>query len=518
MRPRRAISRMLLTTRLKKALAKAHLWRILVMVWCVDAVRKNELSRVTGRFTFPTAAAGARAGQEYFVAPWVLETLVNEALIYPSAPASTKRFLDTSHWDSFSVLYNILHDLENAESLDGIAEADFLHAIPRITWRQFGWQMGYQSADRLYRAWRLYCFPEASSYFSGEYGITVERFALLGFIVASQVKKYPAILIDTSLTHLGVSDQERDAFFDLVVLPSHEARSVTKMERSIAEQIAYKPSTLRKHPMISIRKDDHIQAFCPLDDLLFLRITDGLYYDLVDSDDLKRKIGENFESFALEISAHYLSNYFETLPDEEYGPKGRKRATPDIRIAARGGKVRAVIECKARRLPFRVRSSPNPYLGRESDYMELVKGVGQIWKYVADVRQGQIDVGRGIECDAVGIVLTLDPWLQMSAGAIETVREKARLFVTKNHPDVKEVDQIKTTFVSIDDWEQSLRADDAEGFVAALMRHAESDRDGYMLRSTVLDSKLEHVKLIEPFDYHGKISKIVPWWAEIGEG
>lgn len=57
------------------------------MVWAADAIRLGEPERVRGRLTYPESAIGSRPGNEFFMGPWTLETMVNEALVHPLAPS-----------------------------------------------------------------------------------------------------------------------------------------------------------------------------------------------------------------------------------------------------------------------------------------------------------------------------------------------------------------------------------------------------------------------------------------------
>lgn len=484
------------------------------MVWAVDAVRMGEAERVKGRFQFPREAVGAKPGEQHFVAPWALETLVNEALVRHSAAADARRLLNTKLWASFATIFNLLSEIEDRESMDDIPELGILDALPRIGWRQFGWQIGYKTCDRLYRAWSLYNFREANEFFLKTYGVSVDRFCYVGFVVAALLNEFPAVDQDASLSKVGITDAERNAFFRMVSLPSTEARKRARAERAGKGQIAYKPSVLRRTPLIMIQNGSAPEAFCPITELLYRRITDGLFYDLIGDDNLRRIIGERFEDYVFQITNYYLSKKFQLLPESRYGPKSQQRATPDLRILNEKDELRAVVECKSRRIPFKVLSSPNPYLENEDIYDELVKGVIQIWTYVAEVRLGVADRNWIVSADVVGVVLTLEPWLQMHAQTIEAIRKRAALRIEEN-TNIEEIDQIEIAFVSMDEWEYALRRIDADGFLQALNDQASPRRHGFLLSSTVGEIIGRDNPSVTPFDYHDGISRLVSWWNDV---
>jgi len=490
---------------------------ILIMVWSVDAVRSGEPERAKTRMQFPRNAIGAKPGEGHFVAPWTLETLVNEALVHRSADRGSKRLLNTRHWSSFASLFNLINEIENAESLDDIPEMAILGALPRIGWRQFGWQIGYKTANRFFRSWWLYNFPEANDFFLKTYGVSVERFCYVGFAVASQLIKYPAVRPNTTLSKVGITDEERDAFFRMVSLSSANARKHAAKERKWGKgQIAYKPSVLRRKPMITITNENVLEAYCPLPALLYLRFTDGLFYDLIENSDLKRIIGERFEDYAFEINRHYLSDRYRIFKEDKYGARSKQRATPDLRIINGEHKLKAIIECKSRRIPFKVLSSPNPYFENKDVFAELVKGVTQIWRYVADVRLGRAECDWRISSDVIGVILMLEPWLQMYSETIRSIKQRA-VMECERYPEVEEVDQIEITFVAVDDWEYSLGRIRAEGFLRALHVHATPRKHGYLLGTIVDELAVEEDSDVVPYDYHAGISRLVSWWDEIGE-
>lgn len=517
MRKQRRVSKAYYHAKLEKLLRSSRLRDILVMVWCVDAVRNGEPERVKGRLFFPKEVIGGKPGEGHFIAPWMLETLVNEALVHPAATNDSRRILNTKLWQSFALLFDLIREIEDLESLDDIPEMGILDAMARIGWRQFGWQIGYQNAQRFFRAWSLYNFPESNEYFLKTYGISVERFCYVGFAVAAQLTEYPAVRADTTLTDVGIADNERDAFFRIASLSSFDARKFARAERSGKGQMAYKPSVLRRAPMIEIKGDKVIEVFCPIPALLFLRITEGLFYDLIAEDNLKRIIGERFEGYAYEISNYYLGKRFQLLKEEKYGAKSKQRATPDLRIVDTEGRLQVIVECKARRIPFDVLSSPRPYLENKSSYADMVKGVIQIWRYVADVRQKNADANWCLSDDAVGVVLTLEPWFQMSSDTISMIRQRAAEECAQ-YPNVKEVDQIEIAFVAMSDWEHSIQRGVAENFLLALKNHVSSKKHGFLLSSSVDELKTKEDVEVDPYDYHAGIARFASWWDDVGNG
>jgi hypothetical protein len=517
MNSNRRVSKQLFQNRLRKAFSMSRLDEVLVMVWCANALRKGQQKRIGGRFTYPEEAISAKPGSNFYIAPWVLETIVNEALFYPASRVAARRMRNTKSWDAFADLLNTIGDVENSQSLDDVRQETIVNSIARIAWRQFPWQTGFKSAERLFRAWYLYNFPEANQYFIDHYGISLERFCYTGFAATAALQDFPAIIADSSFEGVGISAKERDAFLELAASSAADLRDIVRRDRLNQLQIAYAPSQLRRKPLVLIGKGGRNEAFCPLDDLLVYRISDGIYYDLVASDDLRQIVGQRFESYVAEVTGHYLCPAYVVAAEGIYGTRSRPIATPDMRVLSEGSLIQAIVECKGRRMSFSLRTSPDPYMTNAVDYQELGKGVAQIWRYVADLRRGVTDDGMCIDPNTIGVLLTLDPWLQMSSDTVQSVLDLGREILVNRGIEVFPEDCIPISFVSMDDWEQGLRKISPEGFFKALRRHAHEDRHGYILATSIEELAKDFRFSGVPYDYYAKLPEVAPWWGKIGK-
>jgi len=509
----RAVSRALYSGRLRKMLGRSRIRDLLIMIWSANSLREGRGAQVGGRLSFPNDAVAAEPGSEKFIAPWTLETLVNEALVSSTQRNDRQKIIDTRSWATFTAFYNLINAIEDAESLDDIKEGEIIDALPRIAWRQFSWQRGFVASDRFYRAWYLYNFAEANEHMILSHGISVERFCYVGFAIASQLINFPAVRLDTTVSTVGIKDEERDAFFALASVPLAKARKLAALIRGQSGQIAYKPSLLRTYPLLTINSGDQLEAFCPLPPLLHLRYTDGLFYDLVSNDNVRRIVSQRFEAYVCDITGHYFNTNFQVLGETEYGPPARRRATPDIRLIDNDEKVHAIVECKARRLPFRVLAAAKPIETNPDAFSDIIKGVIQIWRYASDLRRKVTGESFHLSNRATGVVLTLDPWVEMYPNVIAQIIQEARKSCT-GVPEIETCDQIPISFITIDDWEYCLRNIDAPGFLGSLEAHARPERAGYMLSFSV--AELDYVSdAVEPFDYRSKLSNLVPWWGDL---
>jgi hypothetical protein len=134
-------------------------------------------------FDYPQEAIAAEIGSRWYVPPWSLETLVNEYLTASMTPNSSNRRLNCRTWPAFSHVHNLLHDLEDVESVSDHADVEILDAIQRLGWRHFPWQQGMVNANKLYRSWYLYNFTESNKFLLEGKGLTVENLTKIGFVL-----------------------------------------------------------------------------------------------------------------------------------------------------------------------------------------------------------------------------------------------------------------------------------------------------------------------------------------------
>lgn len=118
----RPVSKDFKRRKLEKSLRQARLRDLLIMVWAMNSVRKGDVEAVRKYLSVPDDAAAATVGNAFFIQPWTLETLVNEALTKPTATSEKRKLFLTQKWHVAAEIYNRLHQLENVESLEDIPE------------------------------------------------------------------------------------------------------------------------------------------------------------------------------------------------------------------------------------------------------------------------------------------------------------------------------------------------------------------------------------------------------------
>ncbi|KAB1088683.1 hypothetical protein F4V91_21220 [Neorhizobium galegae] len=138
-------------------------------------------------------------------------------------------------------------------------------------------------------------------------------------------------------------------------------------------------------------------------------------------------------------------------------------------------------------------------------YEQIAKGVAQLWRFFAHARTGLYSDCE-VSPQAVGIVLTLDAWLPMSAELQDDVLELARTLVAKDD-HVIETDMRRVLFCPMQDMADTAIISNQAQFQETLSRAGEDDFRAWSLRE--IRRKLGEPETPNefPLDY----TDVLPW-------
>lgn len=431
-------------------------------------MQSNRSDSASRYLSFPPEAADTRPDSKLAIHKWEIETLSNLLLTTPKQKESSgrNRILNCSRFEAVTAVINLLRNLEDAEAGVVLEQSKIFRELHRIGQRQFGWQRGYFNTSRLYRYAFIYGQGECSSHFQTSFGISYNEFSLIGFALHAAFRETPSVRRAASLGSLGISQKTVDAILSLISTPIENARDqapalLDNTARAYGGllPVAYYPSFLRRHPIVTFDNGSRLRA--PLPELIMLRTTSGVYYDLISGPShLRNDASERFEKYCVAcLSATKPS--FEVCRREKYAWKGQTVETPDILVRV-GGKVKIALECKATKLTFDAQFSKEPISDAKIGYEEIAKGVFQLWRYLSHARRG-IAADIDYSSDLFGVVLTLDTWLVASRELQQDVFAIANKKADKDR-EIVDSDRIKVAFCAIEDFEQLLLRSTPESF------------------------------------------------------
>lgn len=494
--------------RLRTLLSETATEDLLLSMWHLRQLQSGRSEKNLFFKSLPRDAITTDIGASLYLHPWTLETLANLKIMNPYASKmGRERKLDVRHFDAVSKVYNLLHELENAS--DGIAlrKRSVLLEMYRLTKRQFEWQRGLTTPNRIYRYARLYVTENSEQFFAQKYGIELQIFLKFCFAAYAHLVSTPLMSKKTNFTEIGISDEQRDRAIQVISLSLPEARTVAVRDRDGFDHVGYAPSVLRSHPCLDLGQ----VLIAPLVELLFNRFTEHLFYDFAGVGEFRAEFGKNFEFYVEEIFSEHADD-FEVKTEMVYG-KTQLR-TPDL-FLKQGQSVSVALELKSRKLSINAKYGGDPVSDAEGSFDEIANGIFQLWKYAQDSSRQLVPSDVCASSTTRLVLLTLDDWLGMSKPVVDEVLVRAHSLADNKGIQKGTAIRRYVHFCTIDDVEQILNKGDIGDFVKVLDFALDARFKGWSLTS-VRNELIGRAGLPEkePLNSFVKISKTLPWWGE----
>lgn len=506
--------------KLRKGLARANDYAFLQMVWAADALQSGRDQAAAQYLTFPKEAADKSILSSYSVHRWELESLLIQLFLTPKKEIrpGPNLLLNCGTFDTLALTTNRLRQLEDVEAALYLPSQSIFVEMHRIGQRQFHWQRGYFNIPQFYRYAYIYNQGKCAEYFEGKYGLSIDDLMFVGFSLFATSQRVAWLPRGYNSPDIGLSAELVAKALPLLSLPLTEVRE--KTAAAVAEvtekhgkplPTAFLPSVVRQYPLMSTDENFDL-LIAPIPELILLRVTGGLYYDLIGGGQaLLNEANDRFEQYCAEyLSA--VATRFAVTRSYQYGRKGLQVATPDL-LVKDGGKLVIAAECKATKLTYLAQFADDPFEAEKKQYDQLATGVFQVWRFFSHIRRGLVEEVLGDA--AYAMVITLDPFLSMSHELRDQVMERA-LSLAAEEPNILEEDRRPVIFCPIYDLEAIMRVGDEDSFLAALAATQEKRFSGWQLREVHRDCNKAKEKT-PPRDFPFALDDLLPWWKRTRE-
>ncbi|KAB2671060.1 hypothetical protein F9K77_13970 [Ochrobactrum sp. LMG 5442] len=500
--------------RLIEMLSRASDVDFLQMMWVINSGEDPIKTALSSPWFIrkPPDAVNFLKEIKYFFMQWETETLTNLLLSTKKkfhAGRAGQRHLDCQNLHTVVSAYNYLRSLENDHDGLALRNKNVLSHMHRLGGRQFPWQRGVVNRQSFFKSSYIYGSELGRRKFENRYGFSMDEFCLVGFALYTQFKRFSGLKRDIDLSQLGIESDVSGKAVALLTSPINLLRLEAKKIGKGYAHPAYRPSVLRKKPIIEVGT----KLYCPLPDLIINRITEWIYYDICATDSgsfdgyVNQSIGKNFENYSKEIIRAFLPEAF-VLDEFQYN----SFHSPDI-LVGKGKKIDIIIECKATKQPLPVKIGTDEDAATSRGLDEMARGVFQIWRFFSHISSNERNNLPDVSQDAFGVLLTLDTWLESSLGQCAEVMNRANDLADKDGT-IAAGDRRPVVFCHMDDLEYLLMNANEDEFFQTLRYASKPERLGWSLIGLL--AELGHAPTdVKNDPLHDRIESVVTWMGRL---
>jgi hypothetical protein len=344
---------------------------------------------------------GLRGNLELGFFLWELDTLAREVLLH-CEPRVGKH---VTEWKQVAVALNKLKKAEEVGS--NVDERNVMSEMTRIAHRQFHWQQGVTHND-LIRTRKIYRSAGMNNAVRAVYGLSAEEVALSGFAALATYIEYFAMTDSwpENVTKL-LGFNPRPVIENLTADLADIRRSAHET-RALNGNWAYAFNPLWLHPLISLEGGKRI--ICPMPGLLARRMTEGLYFDIVehDVDVLSAQMGPAFQAYIGEVLERANKGQFKILAEQSYGSKRAPKDTVDWIVTDVTASL--FVEVKLLKMGKAAKEYLAPDATVTIQLKKLAKAIGQVYATLKDALAGAYPHWKPDGNPVHPIIATMDNW------------------------------------------------------------------------------------------------------------
>ena len=380
--------------------------------------------------------------------PWELDILAREVILNAGEIGTKNLFLVKD----FISAVNLIRKLQDAQ-VCGQLEKKIFQEMHRIIQQQFPWQ-AHRTELTLSRYFKIYRTPEIEALLQKETGLSIRQFYLLGVAVSGSFLSKNGYNLNTDFTAFGISNEQRDSFFDRVVMDIESLKVRTKSVQEYNENWSYTINPLQSTPLISFDSRAPHLVICPIPHFLLNRISEGLFFDLLNIKGFQNPYGNAFESYVGEVSDILITmENIKVQAGGEYVVKKNQKHGVDWYVFDSSAAM--LVECKAKRLSLKARYQfEEDALIKEVDL--LAKFIVQNYKNLCDVVAGYTD-WKCCSRELYPVVVTLSDWFLFGPSIFERIDEVVRDLLQEAGLSTDLLARYPYTVMSVEEYEITIQ-------------------------------------------------------------
>nr|WP_314494465.1 hypothetical protein [uncultured Pseudomonas sp.] len=385
------------------------------------------------------------------VHPWELDILTREIILH-SHEKDSKNLYNTNH---LSIVINKIRSLSDVQIRTYLKENIF-QELQRLYQQQAIWRTNTKLM--LARYLKIYSTPSLEAILVKATGLSVMQFYVLGISIYGHFIKNHVYNTNQNYQYFGISNQQRDAFLEKVIIGFGELKERMISTQEYNENWSYTINPLISTPLISVDERNPNIVICPIPFYLMYRFSEGLFFDIAKIKGYEQAYGDAFEKYIHDVSILLNKNdepasKIKISRPEKYTIGKIIKHGADLLLF--DGTAAILLECKAKRLNLKARYQLNDEaLCSEIDV--LAKYVVQNYKNLQDVINGHT-AGEIRHHPIFPVVVTLVNWHLFGPKVYERLEQSVIALLSEAKIDSDILDKHPYTVMSADEYELALQ-------------------------------------------------------------
>lgn len=385
---------------------------------------------------------------------WELQILCREIVLHAAGNKSTLSTYD-GLWKMIRHIRRITEGIAKndiAKNTDDLSQRTLL----TLAHQQARWQYSRDEA-RLFRAYHLYSDAELAPLFERVTGLSVRAMYLQALAIGGAATKQSGTNATQDYSAFEVTNLERDAFFKMSGTTIADLRDALKAKQHYDDRWAFTFNPMEATPLFNTDPRQPSQFWCPMPQLLLRRVTEGLFYDLMNGKnqlgiEFGDEYGHAFERYVGRVLYEIFdSNRFFISGEQPYKIDGDLKHGVDWIVS--DATANLFIECKTRRLSQQAKEAgAGEALDRSLD--EMAKDIVKFYVNIDHAIKG-LSAWRNNGLKIYPMVVTYEDWYLLYPTAFDRLVELVKKRLEANKLPSTWTESMPFFFTSIAEFEQA---------------------------------------------------------------
>lgn len=400
-------------------------------------------------------ASGAQVPLKSHIFLWDLALLAREVVLTASSWGGES----LESWNNLASVMNRVRGIENQISkLSSEAQGenyDVLWDLFPLIHSQFEWQRP-ATRHSLVRYHKIFAESEIGALIEGKTGLTMRQLYLMTFATAGHFLRTPCMLTSDSYEIVGISEKQRDAYFNLMAIDVASLREVIVKAQRYDASWPYTFNPLQNSPLVRIDHQNPERVVCPIPSYLMKRVSQGVFYDVAGAKGFNEIYGSAFEAYVGKVLLECFSgDRFQVTGETPYYV-AKKQIKHGVDWMVQDDTATVFIECKVKRIRQEARSGESDEALHEA-LVVMAEYIVQHYKNIADALHG-LTSWKPDGKPVYFLLLTLESWWIFNPRVRGVLDDHIKRRLVEAEIDEAILDDIPYTIASIDEAERAFFA------------------------------------------------------------